>query len=287
MLNDTAISISKDWVLSGTFSIINSNAVLLKQMEYYTYAYLREDGTPYYIGKGKGKRAYRRDGRICPTPKDDKKIIFLKQNLTEEESFKHEIYMIAVLGRIDLGTGILRNLTDGGDGVSGMVVGEETRLKLSSIRKGKPKSEEHKRKIKESKQNISEETRKKQSESAKGKKVSDETKRKLSELNKGKIMSLESKRKIGEASKGRTHSDETRRKLSENNKGENSFYYGKKGKDNPNYGKKRTKNTKNTMSKLKSQKWKCLETGYISNNTGLTKYQRRLGIDTSKRIKIE
>jgi len=261
--------------------------VTIKQMEYYTYAYLREDGTPYYIGKGKGKRAYRRDGRICSTPKDDKKIIFLKQNLTEEEAFKHEIYMIAVLGRIDLGTGILRNLTDGGDGVSGMVVGEVTRLKLSSIRKGKPKSEEHKRKIKESKQNISEETRRKQSESAKGKKVSDETKRKLSELNKGKIMSLESRRKISEAHRGRIVSDETRRKLSEINKGENSFYYGKKGKDNPNYGKKRTKNTKNTMSKLKSQKWKCLETGYISNNTGLTKYQRRLGIDTSKRIKIE
>lgn len=50
---------------------------------------------------------------FSPPPID--RIIILKNNLTEEEAFKHEIYMIAVLGRKDLGTGMLRNRTDGGD----------------------------------------------------------------------------------------------------------------------------------------------------------------------------
>jgi hypothetical protein len=100
-------------------------------MEYYTYAYLREDGTPYYIGKGKGYRAYKKGNRVfSPPPKN--RIILLKQNITEEEAFKHEKYMIAVFGRKDLGTGILHNKTNGGDGVSG--------AKL-------PKTEEHKKKI--------------------------------------------------------------------------------------------------------------------------------------------
>ena len=97
-------------------------------MEYYTYAYLREDGTPYYIGKGKGNRAYDRNRRIKP-PKNKNEILILKKNLTEEEAFRHEIYMIDVFGRKDLGNGILRNLTDGGDGVSGYIHNENTRKK--------------------------------------------------------------------------------------------------------------------------------------------------------------
>lgn len=83
---------------------------------FYTYAYLREDRTPYYIGKGCGKRIYTKKKNEIHPPKDKSRIIFLKQNLTEEEAFKHEIYMIAVFGRKDLGTGILHNRTNGGSG---------------------------------------------------------------------------------------------------------------------------------------------------------------------------
>lgn len=83
--------------------------------EYYTYAYLREDKTPYYIGKGKSDRVFRRNKKDIKPPKNKTRIIFLKKNLTEEEAFKHEIYMISIFGRKDLGTGILHNRTDGGD----------------------------------------------------------------------------------------------------------------------------------------------------------------------------
>jgi hypothetical protein len=90
---------------------------------YYTYAYLREDGTPYYIGKGKEKRIYKSNHNVRVPPKERR--LFLKRNLTEEEAFKHEIYMIFILGRKDLGTGILHNRTNGGEGTSGAVRSDE------------------------------------------------------------------------------------------------------------------------------------------------------------------
>jgi len=123
---------------------------------YYTYAYLKENGAPYYIGKGKGRRLYYKYGKNCKPPKDRSRIIYLKQNLTEEEAFKHEIYMIAVLGKKCDGTGILMNIADGGNAPPKMYGNDsptkrpEVRAKISASlkgRKGNIVSSETKQKI--------------------------------------------------------------------------------------------------------------------------------------------
>ena len=114
---------------------------------YYTYAYLREDRTPYYIGKGKDDRVYSRGKNDIKPPKDKSRIIFLKQNITEEEAFRHEKYMIAVFGRKDLGTGILHNRTDGGEGASGAIRTEEFKNNLRKINTGKKLSQSHIKKL--------------------------------------------------------------------------------------------------------------------------------------------
>ena len=97
---------------------------------YYTYAYLRKDGRPYYIGKGCRKRAYQKHRFVYP-PKDKSRILFLKKNLSEAEAFKHECYMIKIFGRKCDG-GILYNLTVGGEGTSGWSHTEETKQKISA-----------------------------------------------------------------------------------------------------------------------------------------------------------
>ena len=130
----------------------NLRVEMVNPNRFYTYAYLREDRTPYYIGKGKGNRAYKKGKSEIGKPKNKSKIIFLKRNLTEQEAFKHEIYMIAVFGRKDLGTGILRNKTDGGDGISGNITkphSEETKRKIGEANKGRTHSNETKRKLSE------------------------------------------------------------------------------------------------------------------------------------------
>lgn len=83
------------------------------------YAYCRQDGTFYYIGKGRPNRPFQGKRKGAPRPKDRSQIIILHENLTEDTAFAYERGLILFYGRKDLGTGLLRNLTDGGEGITG------------------------------------------------------------------------------------------------------------------------------------------------------------------------
>lgn len=124
---------------------------------YYVYAYIRStDNTPYYIGKGKGNRAWHKKHTVS-VPNDKTKIVLLEEGLTDAEAKSTEVKLIAQYGRKDLGTGILYNRTNGGEGNSGRIATQEHKQKQSKAMTGKPSklknrslSVEHKKKIAES-----------------------------------------------------------------------------------------------------------------------------------------
>ena len=115
---------------------------------FYVYAYIREKdsitakaGTPYYIGKGSRNRAWnnhKRKNNVNLLPQNSSLIIILESNLTEIGAFAIERRLIRWFGRKDIGTGILNNLTDGGEGISGRKYThtEKTKRKLSVSKLG-------------------------------------------------------------------------------------------------------------------------------------------------------
>lgn len=82
-------------------------------MIFYTYLWLREDGSPYYVGKGTRARAFRRGS-------PPRERIIVEAHASEADAFDAERFLIAYYGRKDNASdpGILINHTDGGDGVS-------------------------------------------------------------------------------------------------------------------------------------------------------------------------
>ena len=158
----------------------------MSELKFYVYAYLRSKdsatakaGTPYYIGKGQGKRAFVKHNNVH-TPKNKFFIVFIEQNLTEVGALALERRLIEWHGK-KINYGILHNKTDGGESTLGITGHKRTK---ASIEKQIKSSTGLKRSV-TARENIA---------NAKigdknpnyGKKNSEESNRKNSESNKGK-----------------------------------------------------------------------------------------------------
>ena len=168
----------------------NRNGLSRRMSEFYVYRWIRLDSnTPFYVGKGKGRRASSRQRnsrfleiyRMVPC-----EVGIFIDGLTESEAYEKEIEFIATYKKLGM---CEANITNGGGNPFGRVFSAEHRAKLSAA--------------------------------AQGRKVSQETKAKISATLTGTTLSLETKAKISTANSGerhhlfgKSHSDETKEKLS-------------------------------------------------------------------------
>ena len=119
------------------------------------YEHLRNDTNEvFYVGIGKiEKRAYRKNNRNKHwhniVNKAGYTVNIIYKDIEHKEAKKIEILLIEKYGRKNLGLGNLVNMTDGGEGVLGLILSEDARQKISETHKDKPKSEEHKNKLSE------------------------------------------------------------------------------------------------------------------------------------------
>jgi hypothetical protein len=103
-----------------------------------TYAHYTPEGRIFYIGKGSEKRAHSKAGRNNYWQNVVKKygnpdVQILANWDTEEEAFSHEVLLIKCFK--DLGHKLC-NLSDGGEGPSGLKHSDEFKKKISALHKG-------------------------------------------------------------------------------------------------------------------------------------------------------
>lgn len=198
--------------------------------QFYVYIHKKPDGTPVYVGKGHGKRAYKLNGRNphhqSVLNKYEGQIIIEVTNC-ENEQAAFELEKIYINQLRDQGYRLC-NQTDGGEGVCGYRFDPETIERIAAINRTKVRSDEFKAGVSAQWKGVkrgpqSEERRLKNAQAHTGKKQSEETKAKRSAALKGKerVLSEQHISKIREFNKtkignqyrrGAKHTDEAKEK---------------------------------------------------------------------------
>lgn len=250
------------------------------ESRYYVYAYKYPNGTPFYIGKGTKKRMYAHlwDAKaernlnsfniriIRKILKNNEQPIIEKivDNVDQEFAVLVEKEAIAKYGRRDLGTGILVNMTSGGDGA--IDLSDATKKRMY-----KPMSEEFKKKMSVRMKGINNPFygKKHTAESIEKMRLaslgvsrphSKETKKKLSKLRIGKLNPFY----------GKHHSEETKKKVSESIK----------KRPNISYWKGKTFSEEH-LAKLRIERT-CPHCGIIGRGSAMNRYH----FNNCKKVKV-
>jgi len=120
------------------------------------YIHTRKDNNEvFYVGIGKTeKRAYSKFNRnkhwLNIINKVDYNVLILKSNISWVDACLEEERLITLYGRIDLNSGTLVNLTNGGEGKINFIVTDDIKKKMSKAQKGRIITVEHRDKISKS-----------------------------------------------------------------------------------------------------------------------------------------
>jgi hypothetical protein len=242
----------------------------------YVYLHIRaSDESVFYVGIGKNEtRGFIRAFELCNRnrfwnniyKKHGRKVRITHTDVIWEEACAIERYLIAFYGRADKKTGILCNLTDGGDGASGAVRSPEhlaiIKNNYNNNLRGRINNAEQLSRI---------------AAANRGKKASESTRAKMSLSGKNRSFSKTHRQNLSLASKGKPKKPEAVRRQAEALRGK--FPNGK----NPNAKKVLDTSTGEVFSCIKeaSERYKihpsrltCILNGKILNKTSLIKLEK-------------
>jgi NUMOD3 motif len=198
-------------------------------VNFYVYALFRENGVPFYIGKGQGDRWLAHECQARTTKRRDPRCsiirrmqsvglnipkVKLHEGLTEAAACAYEIALIAAIGRGEAGP--LVNLTDGGEGKSGWTTSPETRAKIGAANRGRIRTPEviEKTAAKLRGRKRTPEQIDKAVASRRGRKLTPEQIERLVALHRGRVPTPETRAKMSAVKLGKPKSPKTRAKMS-------------------------------------------------------------------------